>query len=390
MIHRDISTHTLKMATQYPVITITGPRQSGKTTLVKELFKNKPYVSLENIDQMERAETDPRGFLASFPNGVVIDEVQRVPSLFSYVQGIVDEQKQNGMFVLTGSYQFALMRSITQSLAGRTAIIELLPFSINEIKDSYEIESIDELLFKGFYPRIYDQSLDPYQALEFYFRTYVERDLREISQIHNLSLFQRFVRMCAGRTGQLLNLSSLANSVGVTHTTAREWISLLEASYIIFLLEPYAINIKKRLVKSPKLYFYDTGLATHLMGIGQQDQLSTHPLRGNLFENLVIMEILKYRYNDGKSNNLNFYRDHKGNEVDIIYNIAQHTLPLEVKSGQTVTKDYFRGLNQFEKLFTELPYGKAIVYGGDSYHQQLETQILNPFKIYNYLKEKEI
>ncbi len=390
MIKRDISEYILRMATQYPVVTVTGPRQSGKTTIVKELFNNKPYVSLENIDQMERAETDPRGFLASFPDGAVIDEVQRVPSLFSYIQGIADEKKMNGMFILTGSYQFALMKSITQSLAGRTAIVELLPFSINEIRNTYEIKSIDELLFKGFYPRIYDQNLDPYQALEFYFRTYVERDLREISQIHNLSLFKRFVRMCAGRTGQILNLSNLANSVGVTHTTAREWISLLEASYIVFLLEPYFINIKKRLVKSPKLYFYDTGLATHLMGIGQQEQLLTHPLRGNLFENLVIMEILKYRYNEGKSNNLNFYRDHKGNEVDIIYNLAQHTLPIEVKSGQTVTKDYFKGLNHFEKLFTDLPYGKAIVYGGDSYHLQQEAQILNPLKLYTYLKEKEV
>ncbi|MCK5807954.1 ATP-binding protein [bacterium] len=387
MISRTISQHVLRMATQYPVVTITGPRQAGKTTLVKKLFHEKPYITLEDIDSMERAERDPRRFLASFPDGAVIDEVQRVPHLLSYMQGIVDERQMNGMFILTGSYQLTLMRSITQSLAGRSAIVELLPFSIDEVSSTYPIQSIDELLFKGFYPRIYDQDLDPQQALNFYLKTYVERDLRELSQIHNLSLFKKFMRMCAGRTGQILNISNLANSVGVSQPTAREWISLLEASYIIFLLEPYFVNIKKRLVKSPKLYFYDTGLATFLMGINEQRQLHTHPLRGNLFENMIVMDILKQRYNAGRDNNLTFYRDHKGNEVDVIFGIAQHVLPIEIKSGETVTKEYFKGLKYFEKLFPDLPYGQAVIYGGNKYYQQEETQIVNFLRMGEYLKK---
>lgn len=386
MIRRTISEHVLKMATQYPVVTVTGPRQSGKTMLVKSLFKDKPYVTLENIDSMERAEKDPRRFLGSFPDGAIIDEVQRVPQLMSYIQGIVDDRQMNGMFILTGSYQLTLMQSITQSLAGRSAIVELLPFSMEEINKNYKNNSIDDYLFKGAYPRIYDQNLEPHQALNFYVKTYVERDLRELSQIHNLSLFKKFMRMCAGMTGQILNLSNLANSVGITHTTAKEWMSLLEASYIIFLMEPYFVNIKKRLVKSPKLYFYDTGLAAFLIGINEQQQLKTHPLRGNLFENFLVTEILKERYNSGKSNNINFYRDHKGNEVDVIYNIAQHVLPIEIKSGETVTKEYFKGLNYFEKLFPNLPYGKAVVYGGEKYYQQENTQIVSFLKTIEFLR----
>jgi predicted AAA+ superfamily ATPase len=302
------------------------------------------------------------------------------------MQGIVDERQMNGMFILTGSYQLTLMRSITQSLAGRSAIVELLPFSIDEVSSTYPIQSIDELLFKGFYPRIYDQNLAPQQALNFYLKTYVERDLRELSQIHNLSLFKKFMRMCAGRTGQILNISNLANSVGISQTTAKDWLSFLEASYIIFLLEPYYVNIKKRLVKSPKLYFYDTGLATFLMGINEQRQLNTHPLRGNLFENMIVMELLKQRYNAGRDNNLTFYRDHKGNEVDIIYSIVQHVLPIEIKSGETVTKEYFKGLKYFEKLFPDLPYGKAVIYGGDKYYNQEETQIVDFLKMGKYFE----
>jgi len=320
MVVREISNLLRELATQYPVVTVTGPRQSGKTTLVQALFHDKPYINLELLDQREFARTDPRGFLKKIPSGAVLDEIQRVPELLSYIQGIVDEAKVNGMFILTGSQQFEVLNSISQSLAGRTALLKLLPFSITEIKKNYGFSSINELIYKSFYPRIYDQNLDPTLAMRNYFETYIERDLRQLVQIKNLLLFQKFVRLCAGRVGQILNLNSLGNDAGVTHTTAREWLSLLEASYIVFLLEPFYRNVGKRLIKSPKLYFYDVGLASYLLGIENLTHLESHPLRGNLFENLVIAEILKFRFNQGKGNNLNFYRDSTGNEIDVIFN----------------------------------------------------------------------
>jgi predicted AAA+ superfamily ATPase len=379
MITREITTHLLHLANKYPVITITGPRQSGKTTLVREVFNEKTYINLELLDNREFASADPRGFLRKIPDGAVLDEIQRAPDLLSYIQGIVDEKRQNGMFILTGSQQFEVLNSITQSLAGRTALLKLLPFSITEVKDNYGFSSINELIHKGFSPRIYDQNLDPTQALGDYFETYIERDLRQLVQIKNLSQFQKFVRMCAGRVGQILNLNSLGNDVGVTHTTAREWLSLLQASYIVFLLDPFYRNIGKRLVKSPKLYFYDVGLASYLLGIESMAHLETHPLRGNLFENLVIAEILKLRFNQGKRNNLNFYRDSTGNEIDVIYNIAQHILPIEIKAGETVAPDFFKGFTALEKVIDDYPYGRIVVYGGnreETRHDVLITNVL--------------
>ena len=381
MIVREISDHLVQLAEKYPVITITGPRQSGKTTLAREVFKDKTYINLELMDNREFANSDPRGFLRKIPDGAVLDEIQRAPDLISYIQGIVDERKQNGLFILTGSQQFEVSNSINQSLAGRTALLKLLPFSITEIEKNYGFSNIDELLYKGFYPRIYDHNLEPTQALGNYFETYVERDLRHIIHIKNLSQFQKFVKMCAGRVGQILNLNSIGNDVGISHTTVREWMTILEASYVVFLLEPYHKNIKKRLIKSPKLYFYDVGLTSYLLGLENLSHVETHPLRGNLFENLVVMEILKYRYNQGKRNNLNFYRDSLGNEIDVIYNIAQHTLPIEIKAGETVVTDFFRGFQPFEKVIPECPFGKAVIYGGCRQETRKDIKITNVVKI---------
>ena len=388
MIQRDISPILQKLTKQYPVVTITGPRQSGKTTLVRNLFNTKSYANLEHIETREFAQNDPVGFLKKYPDGAIFDEIQRVPDLLSYIQVIVDEKQINGMFILTGSSQFKLMDSITQSLAGRTAILRLLPFSINELQNDYGEQRPVDFIYKGFYPRIYDHDLSPTQALGDYYETYVERDIRQLSQIQNLSLFQKFVRMSAGRIGQLLNISSLANDIGINHTTARQWISLLEKSYIVFLLEPFHSNINKRLVKSPKLYFYDVGLASYLLGIEIKSHIENHPLRGNLFENLIVCEFLKYRYNKGYKSNLNFYRDSSGNEIDILYSIAQHFIPIEIKAGETVTKSYFKGFNALNKVFHEYPYGKAIVYGGDRYDSQSDVQILNIFKINDFLDDR--
>jgi len=385
MIPRDIEPYLKKLSLKYPVVTITGPRQSGKTTLVRHLFDDKTYVNMEHIETRQYAQSDPIGFLNRYPGGAVIDEIQRVPDLLSYIQVIVDEQQKNGMFILTGSSQFKLMANLSQSLAGRSALLCLLPFSIHELQARYGEFDYMEFIYRGFYPRIYDHDLNPTTALADYFETYVERDIRQLSRIQDLMLFQRFVRLCAGRIGQLLNTTNLANDVGVSHTTIREWISLLQTSYVLFRLEPYYGNIRKRLVKSTKLYFYDVGFAAYLLGIENKSQIETHPLRGNLFENLALMEVLKYRYNQGLRHNLSFYRDSNGNEIDILYSIAQYHLPIEIKSGETITKDYFRNFKNVSKVISEFPYGKALIYAGDRYDVQSDTQILNIFQTHSYL-----
>jgi uncharacterized protein len=370
MITREISLYCKEAFEKYPVLTMTGPRQSGKTTLCRSVFKDLPYANLETPDVREFALEDPRGFLGQFPEGAVLDEIQRAPDLVSYIQTRVDEKARNSQFVITGSQQLEISQTISQSLAGRTGLVRVLPFSLGEALQLSEFGSIEALLYTGFYPRIHDQKIAPTQALADYFETYVERDLRQLSELRNLSTFQRFVRLCAGRVGQLLNTQSLGNDAGVSHTTAREWLSLLEASYIVFLLYPYHGNLSKRLIKSPKLYFYDVGLASYLLGVEQASQLTTHPLRGNLFENSVIMEALKHRYNAGRSNNLNFYRDSSGHEVDLIYNIAQHPVPIEIKAGQTIAADFFKGLNHFQTLVPSLPVPPMLVYGGNEQFQR--------------------
>ena len=365
MIEREIAGRLTRLFQQYPFVTVTGPRQSGKTTLCRAAFPDLAYANLEAPDQRAFAESDPRGFLAQLGEGAIIDEIQHVPELLSYLQVLADERRRNSLFVLTGSEQFQLSNAISQSLAGRTALLCLLPFSLAERQRIGASLAIDEMLYSGFYPRILDQRLEPRQALGDYIETYVERDVRRMGEVRNLSSFRRFVRLCAGRVGQLLNLSALGSDAGVSHTTAREWLTVLEASYIVFQLPPYHANIRKRLVKSPKLYFYDVGLASYLIGIEHAEQIVTHPLRGALFENLVVAEALKYRFNRGRRSNLSFFRDSRGLECDLFYETGHGIGALEIKSGATVATDYFTSLHRVAALIPDITT-KAVIYAGDT------------------------
>ena len=375
MIPREITPRLTSLFQQYPFVTVTGPRQSGKTTLCRAAFPELAYVSLEAPDQREFAETDPRGFLSQFDEGAILDEVQHVPELLSYLQVLADERGRNSQFVLTGSEQFRLSEAISQSLAGRTALLRLLPFSLSERQQTGASNDVNDILFSGFYPRILDQGLNPRQALGDYFETYVERDVRRLGGIRDLSGFRRFVRLCAGRVGQLVNLSSLGADAGVSHTTAREWLSVLETSYIIFQLQPFHSNLRKRLVKSSKLYFYDVGLASYLIGIENSSQVATHPLRGHLFENAVVAEALKYRFNRGLNPNLSFYRDSAGLECDVLYETGSGLTAIEVKSGSTVVSDYFKALNHVAAIVPTVS-AKALVYGGTARQSRSDCEVV--------------
>jgi predicted AAA+ superfamily ATPase len=372
MISRTLQPQLQKLAGQYPVVTVTGPRQSGKTTLCRNTFPDKAYVNLEAPDVRDFANNDPRGFLAALPDGAILDEIQRVPELTSYLQPLVDEDPRPGRFILTGSQQFEVMTTITQSLAGRTAVLKLLPLSIEELSGAHIDLDLDTLLLTGFYPRIHTNGLDPTRALGDYVETYVQRDIRQLMAIKDLNLFERFLRLCAGRTGQLLNLQSLGTDVGVSHTTARSWLTLLEASYVIFLLQPWHANISKRQVKSPKLYFYDVGLAGYLLGIENIRHVANHPLRGNLFENLVVAEALKFRLHRGRRNNLFFWRDAKGKEIDLILEDGPDVHAVEIKAGATIASDWFKGLQTFAATVPTPPKTTALVYGGPE--KQIRSQ----------------
>ncbi len=365
LVRRTLAPVLADLFGRYPIVTVTGPRQSGKTTLARTLFPDLPYLNLERPDLRESTAADPRGFLAQWRDGAVIDEVQRVPELFSYLQVHVDEHRRNGMYVLTGSEQFRLSESLSQSLAGRTAILKLLPFSIEEAAMARAAMNVDEMIFTGFYPRIYDQGLHPPQALGDYFETYVERDVRQLGGVRDLSTFQRFVRLCAGRIGQLLNLQSLGNDAGVSHTTARHWISVLEASFIAFLLPPLHANVSKRLIKTPKLYFHDIGLAAWLLGIERASQIATHPLRGALFENLAVADVVKHLSNSARRSPLFFYRDSSGLEIDLVYPLGNHLLPIEIKAGHTIVPAHFEPLARFARLLPSAAGHALLVYGGD-------------------------
>jgi len=356
----------------FSIVTITGPRQSGKTTLAKVVFAAKPYISLEDPDVRLAALDDPRSFLGRFPDGAVLDEVQRCPELFSYLQTLVDADGRMGLFILTGSQQFGLLSGISQSLAGRTAFVELLPLSHGELQQAgLQTATLDEALFKGGYPALYDRKLSPRSWFAAYVTAYVERDVRQMLKVQELEAFQRFVMFCAGRTGQLLNLSSLAADCGITHNTAKAWLSVLEASYLVFLLRPYHVSFNKRLVKAPKLYFYDVGLVCWLLGIQTAQQLAAHPLRGNLFETFAIVELMKSRLNVGERPGLYFWRDSNGNEVDVLAQKGGQWMPIEIKSGATVAGDFFKGLENWMALAVNLGCDPRLIYGGDtSYHRK--------------------
>lgn len=377
MIPREAASKALQLAGQYPVLTITGPRQSGKTTLCRMIFSDKDYVSLEDIDERQYAQNDPRGFLNRFKNSVVIDEIQRVPDLLSYIQTVVDSRGKEGLFILTGSQQFELLEGISQSLAGRTALLRLLPFSLNEAYDlGSSPPSLEDVLYTGFYPRIFDKHLNPTEAMMFYVNTYVERDLLQMINVKDLSKFEVFLKLCAGRTGQILNMSSLGNDCGVNHATVKSWLSVLEASYIIKMARPYFKSFNKRLIKAPKLYFLDTGLAAFLLDIQNAGQLETHPLKGSLFETLVVAELLKHRFNTARTDNLYYFRDNVGNEIDLICDHGIALDAIEIKSGQTVAKDFFKNLNYLGRL-TDTVRHSYIVYGGDKSFTQHHVRVLS-------------
>jgi uncharacterized protein len=366
MINREAEFELRTLSGQFKAVAVIGPRQSGKTTLVRMVFGDKPYANLENPDIRQFAIEDPRGFLSNYPQGAVLDEIQRVPELFSYLQQILDESTTNGLFILTGSNNFLLQESISQSLAGRVGYLFLLPLSLQEINNK-ELNS-NQLMLKGGYPALYNETADPAKWYPNYIRTYIERDVRMIKNITDLYAFERFLRLCAGRIGQLLNMSSLAVEVGVDVKSISSWIGILETSFIVFRLQPYHSNFNKRIVKMPKLYFYDTGLALALLGVENVGQLTLHPFRGNLFENMVIVDFLKKRYNTGKTNNLFFWRDNVGNEIDLLITNGEKRLPVEIKSGQTITNDFFKGINLWHKMTqTE---GGIVIYGGNMMQQR--------------------
>ena len=367
MIPRQATTILKSLAKGYPILAITGPRQAGKTTLAQDTFPDKPYVSLEDPDARTFAQEDPRGFLEQLKDGAILDEVQRCPALFSYLQTRVDASKRMAEFVLTGSQQFGLLSNITQTLAGRVGLIQLLPFSLQELRHgNVPVPRLNELLWRGLYPPIHDRKLAPDRWFANYVMTYVERDVRQLIEVQNLSLFQRFLKMCAARCGQLLNLSSLANDCGVTHKTISAWLSVLEAGYVIFLLQPHHRNFGKRLVKTPKLYFHDTGLVAYLLGIQDAAHLSIHSARGALFENLVINELMKYRFNQGLNSNLYFWRNNTGEEVDVLIEQGEYLIPVEIKSGQTFNVDFLTGLNKWADYAGSGALPAHLVYGGEA------------------------
>ena len=365
MIQREIQQQLLKLAAMYPVVTITGPRQSGKTTLAKMTFPQYRYVSLENFDIRQMAEADPRGFLKSYAPPVIFDEIQRVPKLLSFIQTAVDEDKSYGQYILTGSHQPALGAGVSQSLAGRTGILQLLPLSISEMTASGITLERDQYLYSGFMPRLYDTTLDPKNLYRDYFSTYVEKDVRQMLNIKDLSQFETFVKLLAGRVGQLVNMASLAGDVGVSSQTLTQWLSVLEASFIVFQLPGYYENFGKRLIKSKKLYFTEVGLATWLLGINSPEQVARDPLFGGLFENMVVIEALKQRFNAGETAELYFIRDSQGLEADLLFRKNNQTLiPVEIKGGMTWNKDFCKNLLKFRKLSEKFQPG-FVIYSGD-------------------------
>lgn len=376
MIPRTLAETLRRLAQSFPVVAITGPRQSGKTTLARDVFASKPYVSLEDPIERAFAMEDPRGFLARFEQGAVFDEAQRWPDLFSYLQGMVDVQRAPGRFVLTGSQQFGLLAGVTQSLAGRVGLTRLLPLALDELPTASRQLSIDSLMLLGGYPLLHTQPVMASDWFASYVATYIERDVRQVLSVKDVTTFQRFLRLCAGRSGQLLNLSALAGEAGISHSTARAWLSVLESSDLVFLLPPYHRNFGKRLVKTPKLYFLDTGLACWLLGIRSSDVLALHPSRGALFETWIVAEFVKDRFNRGLPADLYFWRDNNGLEADLVFEMGTRLQPVEIKSGQTVTRDYMRAGQASARFAGSEALPPWLIYGGDESYERSGLRVI--------------
>ena len=380
---RHIAKELKELIKTFPIVSLTGPRQSGKTTLVKTLFaKEYRYLSLEDLDMRQFAKEDPRSFLKEFDKFVIFDEIQLVPELFSYLQGIVDNDQIAGQFIIIGSQHFLLMERITQSLAGRVAILHLLPLQLSELQEGGNLE---EIIFKGFYPRIHDQQISATRWHKNYIRTYIERDVRILKNVDNLDTFQKFMKMCAFRVGQLLNLTSLGNDCGISYNTAKAWISILKTSFILFPIYPHYKNFNKRLVKTPKLFFYDTGLLCNLLGINSPEQLLFHALGGNIFENFIILDIAKQFYNAGDDPNIYFWRDRSGHEIDCLIEKGLELFPIEIKSSKTVRADFFSGLTYWNELAQSDPKNSTLIYGGDKSYVRSNINVVSWTDVSSYL-----
>ena len=375
MINREARIKLIQLSNSFKAIAVIGPRQAGKTTLVKNTFPDKPYYSLENPDIRNFANDDPRGFLKTMPNGAILDEVQRVPLLFSYLQEILDNSSEKGIFILTGSNNFLLQENISQTLAGRVAYLNLLPFTSSELKSENLLpETDEEVLFKGFYPPIYDQNIDPKDWMPNYIKTYIERDVRQIKNVTDLLVFEKFMRVLAGRTGQELNLSSISNEVDVNLKTIQSWIGILENSFIIYLLKPYHQNYNKTIVKRPKVYFYDTGLVCSFLRISNASQLENHPLKGSIFETMVVIELVKKFTNIGIDPPLFYWRDKTGHEIDVVVDYEGKLTPIEIKSGKTINSDFFKHLKYWNNLSKN--ENSLIIYSGNQEQKRSDGTIV--------------
>jgi hypothetical protein len=379
MIERIGKVKLKQLASKFRVVAVVGPRQSGKTTICRTTFPRKPYVSLENPDVAEFATTDPNGFLKQFKNGAILDEVQKLPHLFSYIQQIVDEKDKPGFFILSGSNNFLMQESISQTLAGRVAYLHLLPCSLKELKKAKLIVDFETQMFNGNYPEPIYKNISATDWYPNYINTYVERDVRQLKNITDLSLFMKFLRLCAGRCGQILNMQSLGNDCGIDSKTVQAWLHILQSSYIVYLQKPYFNNFNKIIVKSPKLYFYDTGVVCSLLGIQDAKQLNTHPIKGALFENLMIIDLLKQRLNKGLQDNLYYWRDKTGNEIDVILDLPSSITAIEIKAGATMNTDYQKGLLYFKKIAATKNIETILCYTGIAAQKRSNGILVKPW-----------
>ena len=388
MIKRQIEEEILILKNEFPIIAILGPRQSGKTTLSKKIFKEYEYISFEDYDVLEFSENDPRGFLNRYKENVIFDEIQRNPKIISYLQTHVDNLNKNGRIIITGSQNFLLMEQISQSLAGRVGITKLLPFSIKEL-ENLKIDKSD-LIFNGFYPRIYDQNIRPSTFYKNYISTYIEKDLRQIKKVMKLDVFVKFMKILAGRTGQELNLKTIGEDCGVSHATIIEWISILETSFIIYRLKPFYNNYNKRLVKSPKIYFTDTGLVCNLLGIRKKEELDYHFLKGNIFETFIINEVIKENYNLGERYEIYFWRDNHKKEIDLIIDFGLNKYGIEIKSSETVNEKYFDSLKYWSNLTNTDNKNMYLIYGGEENLTRNNMNVISWNNIYDGIIKKSI